>query len=515
MNVEIAATEVPSERLRALGLAGHPRVRYLLLVVALAGLYYGAAKIGYTLKFTGAVAAIVWLPVGVGVAFLYFGGLRLWPGVLAGDLIANQYQALPVGSAIGQSIGNVLEVVVVTVLLRRVARRGHPLESVRGVCGLLLAIFTGVAVSATIGPLSLWLGDVLSRDDLPTVWHTWWLGDTAGALVVIPFALAWWRPVVFRWDSRRMLEAAVLLVAIVLLSELALRNDRPLSYIVFPALTWAAIRFGPRGATLAVAAAAGFTLWKTAHHAGPFIVGSIPHSTLSTQLYVAVASISTMFLAALVSEREAIARGLVESRARLIGIADQERRRLEHNLHDGAQLTLTMLAVQLATGRRRAAAAPEQATGLFEDAEAQVLVAIDQLRELAHGIHPTILTDLGLSQAIRSLAAQSAIPIRVIELPPARLDSTAEAAAYYVVAEALTNAQKHSQASTITLRATEWEGVLHLSVADNGVGGAQARLGTGLQGLRDRVEAVGGKFAVDSLAGRGTRIRAAIPATAR
>jgi len=129
-----------------------------------------------------------------------------------------------------------------------------------------------------------------------------------------------------------------------------------------------------------------------------------------------------MFLAALVSEREAIARGLVESRARLICIADQERRRLEHNLHDGAQLTLTMLAVQLATGRRRAAAAPEQATGLFEDAEAQVLVAIDQLRELAHGIHPTILTDLGLSQAIRSLAAQSAIPIRVIELPPARLD---------------------------------------------------------------------------------------------
>ena len=109
-----------------------------------------------------------------------------------------------------------------------------------------------------------------------------------------------------------------MLSAVIVLSEIALRTDRPLVYIVFPSLIWAALRFGPRGGTLAVAVAVGFTLWKTAHHAGPFVVDSIPRSTLSTQLYVSVAALSTMFLAAVVAEREAIAKGLRESRARLV-----------------------------------------------------------------------------------------------------------------------------------------------------------------------------------------------------
>ena len=108
----VTAREIPSERPLALRLAHDSRVRYVLLVGALAGAYYGAAQIGYELKFTGAVAAIVWLPVGVGIAFLYLGGLKLWPGVVVGDLLANQYETLPVGSAIGQTIGNTLEVVV-------------------------------------------------------------------------------------------------------------------------------------------------------------------------------------------------------------------------------------------------------------------------------------------------------------------------------------------------------------------------------------------------------------------
>ena len=239
------------------------------------------------------------------------------------------------------------------------------------------------------------------------------------------------------------------------LTELALRGDRPLVYIVFPALAWGALRFGPRGGTLAVAVAVGFTLWKTAHHAGPFVVDSIPRSTLSTQLYVGVAALSTMFLAAVVSEREAFAKGLLESRARLVGIADRERRRLEHNLHDGAQLTLTMLAGQLSSARDKAARRPEVAPLLFDEAEKNLLVAIDQLRELAHGIHPTILTDLGLGEAIRSLTAGSPVPIQLVELPSGRLDPSAEATAYYVVAEALTNAQRHAQATTITIRVAE------------------------------------------------------------
>jgi signal transduction histidine kinase len=502
--------ELVAERSAAWRLAHDSRLRYLVLVCALAGAYYGAAQVGYTLKFSGAVAAIVWLPVGVGISFLYLGGLHLWPGVLLGDLLANQWNHLPVGSGLGQSIGNVLEVVVATVVLRRLVRNSRPLESVAGVCALIVAIAAGVAVSATVGPFSLRLGNVLTTADLPHVWHTWWLGDTAGALVVVPFALAWWQPLKLSWTPSRMLEAALMLSAVCVLSDVALRSNRPLSYIVFPALVWAALRFGPRGGTLAVAVTAGFTLWKTAHHSGPFVVDSLQRSTLSTQLYVAVAALTTMFLAAVVSEREEIAKGLLESRARLVGIADRERRRLERNLHDGAQLTLTMLAGQLATASERPSRDPGQAAALLQDAERQVELAIDQLRELAHGIHPSILTDLGLAAAIRSLTDGSPIPIRLLEPPSARLDSTAEAAAYYVVAEAVTNAQKYARAGEITIRVGERSGLLQIEVVDDGVGGADAH-GSGLQGLRDRVEAVGGSLGIDSAPGRGTRVRAAIP----
>src|SRR3954447_6020671 len=108
------------------------RSRDLAGLILLAGLYYGAAKLGYELKFAGPVAAIVWLPAGVAIAFLSVGGLRFWPGVLIGDLLANDYSALPFGSALGQTIGNMLEVVVAAVLIRRLASRAPPLDSVAG-----------------------------------------------------------------------------------------------------------------------------------------------------------------------------------------------------------------------------------------------------------------------------------------------------------------------------------------------------------------------------------------------
>src|SRR4249920_4261931 len=125
-------------------------VRYALGVVVLAALYYGAAQIGVELKFVGPVAAIVWPPVGVGIAFLYLRGLSYWPGVLVGDLLANDYSALPLGAAAGQTFGNVLEVLVATVLIYRLVRGGAPLQSLRGLAGLLVAFAAGTAVSATI-----------------------------------------------------------------------------------------------------------------------------------------------------------------------------------------------------------------------------------------------------------------------------------------------------------------------------------------------------------------------------
>src|SRR3954451_16816503 len=141
-------------------------LRPLLATVALAAVYYAAAKIGYALEFAGPVAAVLWLPAGVGIAFLSLGGLALWPGVLLGDLLVNDYSALPLGSALGQTAGNVLEVLVATVLLRRLVPRGDPLGSVGGVSRMLLAIAAGTAVSASVGSVSLVLGDVIDNGEI-------------------------------------------------------------------------------------------------------------------------------------------------------------------------------------------------------------------------------------------------------------------------------------------------------------------------------------------------------------
>jgi signal transduction histidine kinase len=142
-----------------------------------------------------------------------------------------------------------------------------------------------------------------------------------------------------------------------------------------------------------------------------------------------------------------------------------------------------------------------------------VIVAIDELREFVHGIHPTALRRFGLARAVEIVAARSATPVELIELPHVRLDDTAEATAYYIVLEAVTNAQRYAHASLVRVRAHLYDSQLVLVVEDDGVGGAVERSDLGLQGLRDRVEATGGEFSVRSELGHGTRITAEIPAT--
>ena len=509
VSISVAEAETAYRRSPRLLIRAGP-ARYGFEVALLAGLYYGSAKIGYALEFAGPVAAIVWLPVGVGIAYLYLRGLRVWPGVLVGDLLANDYGALPVGAALGQTFGNVLEVLIAAELLRRLSRHGSLLDSVDGVSRMLFPFAVATMVSATVGTLSLRLGDVVTTRAIPTVWRTWWLGDACGALVVVPLALAWARP--FRpLAPRRYFESALMIATTAALSELATGSHRPFAYVAFPALIWAALRFRQRGATLSVLVLVGFTVWNTRHLSGPFYFHSITRSVLSAQLFIAVAAISALCIAAVVSEREQFAERLGRSRARVLRAADAERQRIERNLHDGAQQRLLALAVHLRLAAERAKQAPEEAAGLIEEAEGELQLAFDELRELSHGIHPTVLTDLGLATAIRSVAARASQPIDLLELPAVRVESSAEAIAYFVFMEAVSNAQKHASASTIRVRATVHSRALAIEVSDDGVGGASEPAGTGLRGLRDRVEDAGGVFAVDSVRGRGTRIAARIP----
>jgi signal transduction histidine kinase len=332
-------------------------------------------------------------------------------------------------------------------------------------------------------------------------------------LIVVPLALAWYRPLPVGWRARRWAEAAVLVGAIVALSTYASRSSDPLLYLVFPLLIWAALRFGQRGATLAVAITAVLTVWNTTHHEGPFHFKSISHSVLSAQLFIAVSALSALCLAAVVTEREQFATSLGASRSRLVSASDNARRRLEHDLHDGAQLRLTWLALHLRTAAGIAQREPQRVPALLEEAESELQLAIDELRELAHGIHPAVLVDLGLAEGIKSLALRSTIPVRVLGVPDRRLAQPAETVAYYVVAEAIANAQKYSQASFVQVRAVASGTSLRIEILDDGVGGAIERPGSGLQGLRDRAEAIGGRMELVSHTGAGTRITVTIPAS--
>ena len=204
---------------------------------------------------------------------------------------------------------------------------------------------------------------------------------------------------------------------------------------------------------------------------------------------------------------------LLASRARVVSAADETRRRLERDLHDGIQQWLVALALRArkVAGLPTAGDSADELSGLADE-----LVAVtDELRELSHGIHPAVLSDAGLDDALKALARRSAIEVDLDVSFQGRYDPTLEATAYYVVAESITNAVKHAQASTVTVRGGRRDGAIELEIRDHGVGGADPRHGTGLIGLKDRVDTLGGTISFASPAGAGTTIRMKLPTRQR
>ena len=202
---------------------------------------------------------------------------------------------------------------------------------------------------------------------------------------------------------------------------------------------------------------------------------------------------------------------LADSRARIVHAGDEERRRLERNLHDGAQQRLVALSLELRLAERKLASGDPKAAELINQASDDLAGALEELRELARGIHPAILSDKGLVPALEMLAGRATVPVELCALLDARLPPPVEAAAYYLVAEALTNAAKHARASCVNVNVTRANGRAVVEVADDGVGGADVRRGSGLRGLRDRVEALGGELDLESREGGGTTLTARLP----
>jgi signal transduction histidine kinase len=221
----------------------------------------------------------------------------------------------------------------------------------------------------------------------------------------------------------------------------------------------------------------------------------------------------TELVATAIANAEARAE-LTASRARIVATADRARRRIERDLHDGAQQRLVSLALRLRTA---AAAIPPEQDGLHQELisiGSELDDALDDPRELSRGIHPAILSEGGPRPGLRTVARRSPVPVELQVGMEKRLPERVEVAAYYVIAEALANVAKHARASVMQVEVDTDDGRLRLAIRDDGVGGADPGRGSGLVGLKDRVEAIGGALHMESRPGQGTRLLVELPTDA-
>jgi signal transduction histidine kinase len=311
-----------SGRIEALRRSERGRVALYLGSVALVALaYYLTGRLGLELGYLDGAVTALWPPSGLGLAVLFLYGIRLWPGIVIGDLLLADFST-PLGTVAGQTVGNTVALVAAALLLKRLTGGRASLERIIDVLALVICAVVAALVSAAFGPTALRLGDVIPVDELGRVFRTWTLSDMSGVLVVAPLLLTWAAAGLRGIRRRDILEGTLLLAVLVALASLAPQRDVP--YIVFPVLLWAALRFGPRGAATAIVVVCSITVWNTAQETGPFVRGSITDSLLATQVFIATAALTSLLLAAVTAERTGAARALANSEAAQRALADEQ-----------------------------------------------------------------------------------------------------------------------------------------------------------------------------------------------
>lgn len=282
---------------------------YLMHVALLVALYVGTAKLGLSLHAVGGFATAVWPPTGLALVALVLGGYRLWPGIALGAYLVNVWAGAPLLVAAGMALGNTFEALLGAAFLRHVVRIRPALDRLRDVAGLVGAALLSTLVSATVGATSGWLGGVIATDVYGEAWRTWWLGDMNGDLVVAALLLTWSTRPKTILSSRLLLEGAGLLLTVVTLGLLVFTRSMAtdiidFSYLIFPVLIWAALRFGPPGASAATALVSSLAIWGTAHGGGPFVSGTFHENVLALQTFMSIVAGTVLVLAAVVAERK-------------------------------------------------------------------------------------------------------------------------------------------------------------------------------------------------------------------
>jgi PAS domain S-box-containing protein len=293
-------------------------------ILALAAVYFGAAKFGLSLAVVNASATAVWPPTGIALAVLLLWGYRLWPGIFLGAFLVNLTTQGTWATTLGIATGNTLEALLGAWLVNQFANGRQAFEKARDIFKfIMLAVIVSTTVSATFGTTSLALGGFTQWNDYIPIWTTWWLGDAIGALIVAPLILIWSKTPLSRWNWRRLLEAAAIIGCVLLVSLIGFGREvnNPLSryirFLLYPSVLWVTFRFGQRGAITAVFSVACVAIWGTLHGFGPFVLPDPNESLLFLQGYLGAFAVTNLVLGALVSERQRAEEGLQQAKDEL------------------------------------------------------------------------------------------------------------------------------------------------------------------------------------------------------
>ena len=544
---------------------------YLSGVALLLAAYLVTAKLGLLMDAVGGVATTVWPPAGISLAALTLFGDRFWPGIAAGAFLVNAWAGVPILAASGMALGNTLEALLGSCLLRRFTGFEDSPDTIRKVIGLVvLAAGFSTTISATFGVTSGFLAGVIPASSFARAWQTWWLGDALGDLVVAPLLFAWMGGHPSRPSLRRIGEASLLAAALVAVSVVAFggvvapgQKTGIEPYMVYPFLIWAALRFPRRGTATAVFGVASIAVAMTTQARGPFSAGTLNESLLLLQAFMAITAVTMLVLAADVMQRrraEASLRGAQEGlehrvaerthqlsqanrvlaeevverkqaekmlrdlSTRLLRIQDEERQRVARELHDSTAQSLTALSLNLSVAARSKESMSPASRAALEESVSLAHLCSQEIRSMSYLLHPPLLKEVGLPAALRwcaeGFSQRSGISVD-LDMPEdfGRLPLEVENALFRIVQECLTNVQRHSGSPTARIelqRKARWVG---LKVRDDGRGmpegilgddtGVQS-LGVGLLGMRERVRQLGGHIRVVQ-GGAGATIQVDIP----
>jgi signal transduction histidine kinase len=497
--------------------------------------YVVSARLGLMMGAVSGFAALVWPPTGIALAALLVRGFRLWPAVTLGAVAANMLTGASLWVAFGIGIGNTLEAILAVYLLKRFAHFRPGLDRLVDIVALVtLAAGLSTLVSATIGVFALQAGGIVQPGHLGETWRAWWVGDALGDLVVAPVLLTWSSPGGASTRSlRRVLEAVGLILVAVAMTYFLFLFGPPLdpapsrqAYVLFPVLMWAAIRFGPRGVTATVLVVSIIAIWGTLLDRGPFARETLDLSLLKLQVFMAVAIITSLVLAAAISERKEALRAEEE----LLAIVSHDLKNPLGALQISANHLLKLPPSELGPNARKQGEAIERSahrlgsliTNLLDDAT----IRGGHLLLLREPQDFTGLID-DAAETIRPMLDEKSQILRLEVPPPVRVNGDRERI-LQVLSNLLGNAVKFAPAKGhITVQVAARDGWAHCSISDDGPGIEPDKLdhvfepywsgdsgkgtGLGLSIAKGIVEAHGGKTTVQSKPGMGTTIAFTLP----